>query len=126
MSFRRRTTQLLHEDHQATIVVVEALDQLLARARKSKPDVTDKKVEQALTMAATAIEDEINTHFHFEEDELFTLLKKPVTSASACIFARNIAPFFLWEPQWLRGRRTRWKTVLAMTAGRNSAQPPPN
>jgi len=76
MSFRRRTTQLLHEDHQATIVVVEALDQLLARARKSKPDVTDKKVEQALTMAATAIEDEINTHFHFEEDELFTRLEE--------------------------------------------------
>ncbi len=75
MSFQRRTPQLLHEDHQATIVVIEALDQMLEKARKAKPDVSDAKVEKALNMAATAIEDEINNHFSFEEDQLFTLLE---------------------------------------------------
>jgi hemerythrin-like domain-containing protein len=76
MSFQRRTPQLLHEDHQATVAVIEALDQMLERARKSKPDINDARVQKALNMAATAIEDEISTHFSFEEDQLFTLLEE--------------------------------------------------
>jgi hemerythrin-like domain-containing protein len=75
MSFTRRTAQLLHEDHQATIEVIEALDQMIARARKNAPDLGDAKVRAALTAATNAIEEEISIHFAFEEDELFTRLE---------------------------------------------------
>ena len=76
MSFARRTAQLLHEDHQATIAVIESLDELIARARKKAPDVTDPAVKKALGNATGAIEEEISNHFGFEEDELFTRLEE--------------------------------------------------
>lgn len=75
MSFTRRTAQLLHEDHQATIAVIEALDQLLAKARKKAPDTTDATVLKTLKAAGTAIEEEVSGHFAFEENELFTRLE---------------------------------------------------
>ena len=75
MSFSRRTSQLLHEDHQATVEVIEALDALIARSRKSAPDTSDAKVRKALTGATGAIEEEISGHFAFEEEELFTRLE---------------------------------------------------
>lgn len=76
MSFSRRTAQLLHEDHQATIAVIESLDALLARARKKAPDVADPAVRNTLEAAGSAIEDEVSDHFAFEEDELFTRLEE--------------------------------------------------
>lgn len=76
MTFSRRTAQLLHEDHQTTIEVIEALDQMIARARKSAPDITDATISCTLKAAATAISDEISAHFTFEEDKLFTLLEE--------------------------------------------------
>ena len=75
MSFTRRTAQLLHEDHQATIQVIEALDQMIAKARKSAPDTSDATVLRTLKTAATAIHEEVSTHFAFEENELFTRLE---------------------------------------------------
>ena len=75
MSFTRRTAQLLHEDHQATIEVIEALDQMIAKARKAPPDAGDPVVQKTLQSASTAIEDEVRNHFAFEEDELFTRLE---------------------------------------------------
>jgi len=75
MSFTRRTAELLHEDHQATIIVIEALDQLIAKARRKAPDVADPQVRKTLLSASTAIEDEISNHFAFEEEELFTRLE---------------------------------------------------
>jgi hemerythrin-like domain-containing protein len=75
MTFSRRTAQLLHEDHQATIEIIEALDQMIARARKSAPDVNDPQVQSTLKRAAHAIKDEISNHFTFEETELFTRLE---------------------------------------------------
>ena len=75
MDFTRRTAQLLHEDHQATIRVIEALDQMIAKARKTAPDTGDATVHRALKSAATAISEEISAHFTFEEDQLFTRLE---------------------------------------------------
>jgi hemerythrin-like domain-containing protein len=75
MSFSRRTAQLLHEDHQATVEVIEALDSLIARSRKAPPDTSDAKVRKALTGAGSAIEEEVSVHFAFEENELFTRLE---------------------------------------------------
>ncbi len=76
MMFSRRTAQLLHEDHQATVVVIEGLDGLLARARKRAPDVGDAKVLKILKAASGTIQEEISTHFAFEENELFTRLEE--------------------------------------------------
>ncbi|MCP4211553.1 MAG: hemerythrin domain-containing protein [Halieaceae bacterium] len=76
MSFTRRTAQLLHEDHQQTIIVIEALDQLIARARKKAPDTNDPIVRKTLENASGAIEEEISQHFAFEENQLFTRLEE--------------------------------------------------
>ncbi len=76
MMFSRRTAQLLHEDHQATVAVIEGLDELLARARKKTPDVTDVKVQKVLKAASGTIQEEIDNHFAFEENELFTRLEE--------------------------------------------------
>lgn len=76
MSFSRRTAQLLHEDHQATVAVVEALDALIARSRKTPPDTSDAGVRKALASSTGAIEEEVSNHFTFEEEELFTRLEE--------------------------------------------------
>lgn len=76
MNFNRRTAQLLHEDHQATIAVIESLDQLIAKSRKKAPDVSDPAVLRTLKNAAGAINDEVSNHFEFEENELFTRLEE--------------------------------------------------
>ena len=76
MSFSRRTAQLLHKDHQETIGIIEALDQMIASARRKTPDVSDPTINRALNKAATAIEDEVSNHFAFEENELFTRLEE--------------------------------------------------
>lgn len=76
MNFSRRTAQLLHEDHQATVAVIESLDQLIAKARKKAPDVNDPTVQKTLRNAGGAIEEEVSQHFAFEEAELFTRLEE--------------------------------------------------
>ena len=76
MMFSRRTAQLLHEDHQATVAVIEGLDELLARARKKAPDMTEMKVQKVLKAASGTIQEEIDSHFAFEENELFTRLEE--------------------------------------------------
>ena len=76
MNFTRRTAQLLHEDHQATIAVIESLDQMIAKYRKTPPDINDPVVRRTLKNATGAINEEISSHFAFEEDELFTRLEE--------------------------------------------------
>ncbi len=76
MTFSRRTAQLLHEDHQETITVIEALDQLIAKSRKKAPDTGDAMVKKAISQAADKLEEEVNRHFDFEETELFTRLEE--------------------------------------------------
>lgn len=74
MQFSRRTAQLLHEDHRETLAMIEELEGLLARAKRTPPDITDPATRKILETAATAIEQEIRGHFAFEENELFTRL----------------------------------------------------
>ncbi|MCB1366489.1 MAG: hemerythrin domain-containing protein [Rhodobacteraceae bacterium] len=76
MSFTYRTPQLLQEDHQTTLDVIERLDALLAKARRSPPDVNDATVRSTLKKAAEAIGAEVEFHFKFEEDELFPRLEE--------------------------------------------------
>ena len=76
MSFTCRTAQLLHEDHQATVGVIEDLDRMIARAKRTMPDINDSDVNSTLVKAAASISDEVSRHFSFEEDELFTRLEE--------------------------------------------------
>lgn len=74
MQFSRRTAQLLHEDHRATLAMIESLEDLIARAKRNLPDINDAATKKTLEHAATAIEQEVRDHFAFEENELFTRL----------------------------------------------------
>lgn len=75
MQFTRRTAQLLHEDHRATIEVIEGLDALIARFRRHLPDTSDPAIRRPLEAALGAVENEIGKHFAFEENELFVRLE---------------------------------------------------
>ena len=74
MEFIRRTARLLHDDHRATLVMIEGLESLIARAKRNLPDTEDASTRATLEQAAKAIEQEVRSHFAFEENELFTRL----------------------------------------------------
>jgi hemerythrin-like domain-containing protein len=74
MKFRNRVCQTLHDEHFASIALMERLEQALARHRNSPPDATDQIVAQLMADLAIAIEGELARHFQFEEDELFSYL----------------------------------------------------
>lgn len=75
MSFSNRISQTLHEEHGATVALMERFEQLMARHRRSgPPDVGDSAVGKVLADLSTGVEAEIQRHFAFEEDRLFTYL----------------------------------------------------
>jgi len=74
MNFSRRTAQLLHEEHRATIEMIEALEAMIIRAKRTAPDVTDPQIAKILKQTSAAIETDVHSHFAFEENELFTRL----------------------------------------------------
>ncbi len=74
MEFTRRTAQMMHEDHMATIKVIEALDRMIGNAGADIADLSDAQARCALESAVNAITHEVGAHFKFEEDELFTRL----------------------------------------------------
>jgi len=74
MSFTNRISQTLHDEHRATIALMERLEQLLARHRRGAPDVGERGVAQLLSDLCTGVEGEVQRHFAFEEDHLFTYL----------------------------------------------------
>jgi hemerythrin-like domain-containing protein len=76
MDFSRRTAQLLHEDHRATIAMIESLEDLIAKAKRKVPDVGDARISKVLDRVSTGVEHEIRGHFAFEENELFTRLEE--------------------------------------------------
>lgn len=76
MSFRNRISQTLHEEHDATLALMQRLDQHIARHRRSgPPDVTDAAVAKLLSDLSAGVETEFQRHFAFEEDELFGYLR---------------------------------------------------
>lgn len=74
MSFVHRVPQMLHDEHMATVAVLNDLEDLLASAGRAAPDTGNGGVARTLTAIATAIEGEVTGHFSFEEEELFTRL----------------------------------------------------
>ena len=76
MSFTNRISQTLHDEHGATVALMERLEQLLARGRRSgPPDKADSNVARLLSDLSTGVESEVQRHFAFEEDHLFSYLE---------------------------------------------------
>jgi hemerythrin-like domain-containing protein len=75
MSFTNRISQALHDEHRSTVALMERLEQLIARHRRGDlPDVGDSAVAKLLADLSTGLEHEVQRHFDFEEDRLFTYL----------------------------------------------------
>src|SRR6516162_11714888 len=74
MSFTNRVSQTLHEEHQATIALMERLEQFVARHRGEPPNAIDGAAARLLSDLATSVESEVQRHFAFEEERLFTYL----------------------------------------------------
>lgn len=75
MSFANRIVQAMHDEHRATIALMERLEQFIARYRRGIPSPKDDgTVAQLFSDLATSVEGEIQRHFAFEEDRLFKYL----------------------------------------------------
>ena len=75
MNFTNRVSQQLHDEHRATVALMERLEQMIARHRRSGPPAVDgAAVKQLLTDLVSGVQGEIERHFSFEEDQLFTYL----------------------------------------------------
>jgi hemerythrin-like domain-containing protein len=76
MSFANRISQALHEEHRATTALMERLEVLIARSRRSgPPNATEVNLARLLSELSTGMEAEIARHFNFEEEQLFPYLE---------------------------------------------------
>jgi len=74
LAFTNRISQTLHEEHRATVALMERLEQLIARHRRGPPEAGDPGIVQLLRDLSTGVEAEVERHFTFEEERLFTFL----------------------------------------------------
>jgi hemerythrin-like domain-containing protein len=74
MAFVHRVTQMLHDEHMASVAMLNDLEELLATSGRSLPDTASATVVRTLIAIAEVIEGEVNRHFAFEEEQLFTRL----------------------------------------------------
>jgi hemerythrin-like domain-containing protein len=75
MTFTNRICQTLHEEHRSTIALIERLEQLLARHRRSgAPNIADSTIARLLSDLSAGVEAELWRHFDFEESHLFPIL----------------------------------------------------
>lgn len=75
MSYTNRISQALHDEHGATVALMERLEQLLSRGRRGPPDKSDGNVARLLFDLSTGMKAEFERHFAFEEDHIFTYLE---------------------------------------------------
>lgn len=73
MSFTNRISQAIHEEHRATVALMERLEHLLLRHRREPPDI-GAGVAQLLADLAAGVEADVRRHFDFEEGRLFAYL----------------------------------------------------
>lgn len=75
MDFSSRISQLLHDEHCATVALMERLEQLIARHKPANPpDIGDRGVTQLLLDLCSNMEAEVERHFAFEEAHVFSYL----------------------------------------------------
>ena len=77
MDFARHITRTLHEEHLATIALVNRMeDRIMAHRPGNPPDTADPEVGKLLRDIANSVEAEIQSHFAFEESSLFPRLEE--------------------------------------------------
>jgi len=75
MNFANRISQTLHDEHCATVALMERFEQLLAQRRRSgPPDTADGMVAKLLNDLSLGVAAEVERHFAFEENQLFPYL----------------------------------------------------
>ena len=75
MEFTKRTCEILHDEHYATIALLNRLEQMIAHHRRGNPpNAADHEVRQLLSDLSSAIKIEVQRHFSFEENCIFTYL----------------------------------------------------
>ena len=76
MQFTNHVNQRLHEEHCATLALLQRLAQLIARhGSGAAPQISDGEVAQLLRDLCVGLETELNRHFDFEEEHLFDYLR---------------------------------------------------
>lgn len=73
--FANRVSQVLHDEHRATIALMERLEQLIVRYRTTPADSKDAIVSKLLRDLSTEVQSEVERHFGFEEEQLFPYLE---------------------------------------------------
>ena len=82
MTFSNRICQTLQNEHAATMALMERITHLLGRyPRGNPPNANDRAVAQLLAEISPAIEADIERHFAFEENRLFSRLDAVGASA---------------------------------------------
>jgi hemerythrin-like domain-containing protein len=77
MQFANRISQTLHDEHMATIALMDRLELVINRFGKgSTPDAKDPALAKLLIDLAVGLTHELNHHFDFEEEELFAYLNE--------------------------------------------------
>jgi hemerythrin-like domain-containing protein len=72
--FTNRVSQTLHDEHRATVALMERLEQLIGRHRRGPPDANDHAIGRLLSDLSTGVQAEVQRHFDFEESRLFPFL----------------------------------------------------
>lgn len=76
MMFRRSVPRLLHDEHVATLAVLDRVEGILLRGRNTPPDPSDAQATRAIGQWLGALQTEVSGHFDFEEIRLFPLLRE--------------------------------------------------
>lgn len=75
MEMRRHVCRALHDDHAATVALLERLETVLGRhGERRSPDPADPTLARLLKDLIFIVETEIGTHFTFEEEFVFPIL----------------------------------------------------
>ena len=76
MDYSNRISQLLHDEHCATVALMERLEQLIAQYRRTGfPDTKNADVARLLADLSVGVAAEVERHFSFEENQLFPYLE---------------------------------------------------
>jgi hemerythrin-like domain-containing protein len=73
--FSNRVSQTLHDEHRATVALMERLEALIASHRGNAPDTTRSEISRLLLETASGVEADVRRHFDFEEQHLFSFLE---------------------------------------------------
>lgn len=76
MDYMRSINRMLHDEHMATIALLERIESTLAAHRKAAPDAKVPDIASVLRDLVASVEADISVHFAFEQDELFTRLSE--------------------------------------------------